>query len=420
MALEQYRWDLVNCERCSMCKWVHPWSVKSRDRARICPSMQKYKYDAYSAQGRFDLARALLENEIDFTPKALEVIYTCTLCGGCDVTCKFTRDMEPLEVLHELRKYAVQKGKGPLPGHLPAVDSIRKNNNPWLQPAARRGHWARKIKVKDIAKERAEVLYFAGCTYSYNANLQPVAQAALNLLIDAGVDVGILGSAEACCASPVIKVGMEDLFRERAGKNIELFNERGVKTVITSCAGCYGVFKSQYPAVGAMKFEVMHSVEYIDRLVQEGKIRFSKAVPLKVTWHDPCHLGRGGEPQDLWEGERIKWGLSDPPRERNYGTHGVYDPPRNILRAIPGVEFVEMERIREFSWCCGAGGGVKSAFPDFAVATAAERVAEAQETGADVLATSCPWCEANLNDGVNAAGSSLRVMSLVEIMKQAL
>ena len=420
MSLEKHRWDLVNCERCSMCKWVHPWSVRSRDRARICPSMQKYKYDAYSAQGRFDLARALLEGEVDFTPRTLEVIYACTLCGGCDVTCKFTRDMEPLEVLHDLRKYAVAKGRGPLPGHLPAVDSIRKNNNPWLQPAARRGHWARKIKVKDLMKESADVLYFAGCTYAYNANLQHVAQATLGILLAAGVDVAILGAAEACCASPVIKVGMEELFRERAGKNIELFNGRGVKTVITSCAGCYGVFKSQYPAVGRMDFEVLHSVEYFDRLLQAGRLRFTRTMPMKVTWHDPCHMGRGGEKQDLWEGDRTKWGLSDPPRQRNYGSHGVYDAPRTILQAIPGIELVEMERIREFSWCCGAGGGVKSAFPEFAVATAKERAEEAQDTGAEVLATSCPWCEANLTDGVNAAGGTMRVMSLVEIMEQAL
>jgi len=420
MSLEKYRWDLVNCERCSMCKWVHPWSVKSKARARICPSMQKYKYDAYSVQGRFDLARALLEGEVELTPKALEVIYTCTLCGGCDITCKFTRDMEPLEVLHELRKYVVSQGKGPLPGHMPAVDSIRKNNNPWLQPRTRRGHWARKMDVKDLNKEKAEVLYFAGCTYSYNANLQDVARSTLRILQQSGVDVGILGGSEGCCASPVLKVGMEDMFRELAGNNIAQFNKLGVKTVVTSCAGCYGILKSQYPGVAKMDFEVLHSVEYFDRLVQEGKLKFTKEVPLKVTWHDPCHLGRGGEPQDLWEGDRTRWGLSDPPRERNYGASGVFDAPRNVLRAIPGVELLEMERIREFSWCCGAGGGVKSAFPEFAVETAKERVEEAQDTGADTLVTSCPWCEANLLDGINAAGSSLQMASLVELIEKAL
>ena len=420
MSLEKYRWDLVNCERCSMCKWVHPWSVQSKDRARICPSMQEYLYDAYSAQGRFDVARALLEGEIELTDKVLEVIYACTLCGGCDVTCKFTRDMEPLEVLHELRKYAVEQGKGPLPGHMPAVDSIRKNSNPWLQPKTRRAHWARNLKVKDLNKEKAEVLYFAGCTYSYNANLQNVVRGTLRILQSAGIDVGILGNNEACCASPVLKVGMDEMFFEHARSNVKLFNSLGVKKVITSCAGCYGIFQGHYPGVETMNYEVVHSVNLLDQLIREGKLKFKNKVPMKVTWHDPCHLGRGGEKEDLWEGERLKWGISDPPRQRNFGSNGVFDAPRNILQAIPGIEFIEMERIREFSWCCGAGGGVKSAFPEFALHSAQERIAEASETGAEAVVTSCPWCELNLADAVAAGNDRIKVMSLVELVEKSL
>ncbi len=418
--LEKYRWDLVNCERCSMCKWVHPWSVKSKERAKICPSNQMYKYDAYSAQGRFDLARALLEGEIEITDKVLEIIYTCTLCGGCDVTCKFTRDMEPLEILHELRNYVVKEGKGPLPEHMPAVESIQKNSNPWQQPKTRRGNWARKLKVKDLNKEKAEVLYFAGCTYSYNADLQKVAQSTLKILQKAGVDVGILGNNEQCCASPVLKVGMEDAFVEVANKNIKTFNDLGVKTVITSCSGCYGAFQGHYPGVGERKYEVYQAMQYFDKLLQEGKLKFKNKVDIKVTWHDPCHLGRGGEPEDLWEGKRTKWGLSDPPRERNYGDKGVYDPPRNVLNAIPGVELVEMERIREFSWCCGAGGGVRSAFPDFAMFSARERIDEAKSTGAEALVSSCPWCESNLSDAIKADGNKIKMLSLVELVEKAL
>jgi Fe-S oxidoreductase len=420
MSLEKYRWDLVNCERCSMCKWVHPWSVKSHDRARVCPSMQEYLYDAYSAQGRFDVARALLEGEIELTDKVLEVIYACTLCGGCDVTCKFTRDMEPLEVLHELRKYAVEQGKGPLPGHMPAVDSIRKNSNPWLQPKTRRAHWARNLKVKDLNEEKAEVLYFAGCTYSYNANLQNVARGTLRILQSAGVDVGILGNNEACCASPVLKVGMDEMFFEHARSNVKLFNSLGIKKIVTSCAGCYGIFQGHYPGVEPMNYELVHSVDLLDQLIREGKVKFKNKVPMKVTWHDPCHLGRGGEKEDLWEGERLKWGISDPPRQRNFGSNGVFDAPRNILQAIPGIEFIEMERIREFSWCCGAGGGVKSAFPEFALHSAQERIAEASATGAEAVVTSCPWCESNLADGAAASDSSLKIVSLVELIEKAL
>jgi Fe-S oxidoreductase len=390
-------------------------------RAGGCvPFDEKYLYDAYSAQGRFDLARALLEGEIELTPRALEVIYTCTLCGACDVTCKFSRDMEPLEILHELRSLAVKEGKGPLPGHMPAVESIRKNSNPWLQPRTRRAHWARTLGLKDLTKDKAEVLYFAGCTYSYNANLQKVAQATARIMKEAGMDVGILGNGENCCASPALKVGMADLFQEFAGKNIAMFNELGVKTVVTSCAGCYGIFRSQYPAVGRMNFEVVHSVEIMDQLIENGTVKFKKKIPMKVTWHDPCHSGRGGEKQNIWEGERTKWGLSDPPRVRNFGAGGVYDAPRNILKALPGIELVEMERIREFAWCCGAGGGVKSAFPEFALESALERVDEAKATGAAALVTSCPWCESNLADAIVADGSKIKLYSLVELIEQAL
>ncbi|RMF94776.1 MAG: (Fe-S)-binding protein [Candidatus Schekmanbacteria bacterium] len=418
--LEKYRWDLVNCERCSMCKWVHPWSVKNKKTAKICPSNQMYKFDAYSAQGRFDLARALLEGEIEITDKVLEVIYTCTLCGGCDVTCKFTRDMEPLEIFHELRKYVVKEGKGPLPGHMPAVESIQKNDNPWQQPKTRRGNWARKLKVKDITKEKAEVLYFAGCTYSYNADLQKVAQATLRVLQKAGVDVGILGNKERCCASPALKVGVEDTFKEIASDNIKTFNELGVKTVITSCSGCYGIFQGHYPELGERNYEVYQAMQYLDKLLKEGKLEFKNRIDMKVTWHDPCHLGRGGEPQDLWEGTRIKWGLSDPPRRRNYGSKGVYDEPRNVLKAIPGIELVEMDRIREFSWCCGAGGGVRSAYPEFAMFSARERIEEAKATGAEAIVSSCPWCESNLSDAIKADGNKIKMLSLVELVEQAL
>ena len=235
-----------------------------------------------------------------------------------------------------------------------------------------------------------------------------------------GVDVGILGNGEGCCASPVLKVGMADLFGEIASRNIKTFNELGVKKVVTSCAGCYGIFQSQYPAIGKMDFEVMHSVQFFDQLIQGNKLKFTKDVPLKVTWHDPCHLGRGGEKQNLWEGVRIKWGLSDPPRQRNYGSNGVFDAPRNILKALPGVELIEMERIRELSWCCGAGGGVKSAFPDFALETAQERIEEAKATGAEALITSCPWCESNLGDAITSDGNKIELFSLVELMERAL
>jgi Fe-S oxidoreductase len=158
---------------------------------------------------------------------------------------------------------------------------------------------------------------------------------------------------------------------------------------------------------------------YIDELIQQGKLKFKKNVNMKVTYHDPCHLGRRGEPYKHWEGKRVQWGLTEPPRELNRGVNGIYEPPRNILKAIPGVSLVEMERIKEYSWCCGSGAGSKSAYPDFALAVAKERVEEAETTGASAIVSACPWCEANLSDGIDASGSKMKVIDILDVIEQA-
>jgi Fe-S oxidoreductase len=143
-----------------------------------------------------------------------------------------------------------------------------------------------------------------------------------------------------------------------------------------------------------------------------------------VTYHDPCHLGRMGEPWIPWDGVRTKGSghifLHEPPKEFRRGTHGIYEPPRNILNSVPGLKLVEMVRIRERAWCCGAGGGVIDAFPDFAVWTALERVNEARTTGAEAIVTACPWCKRNLTDAVEESGDELKVLDIIEILKQAI
>jgi len=421
MSLEKYRWDLINCERCNNCLWDHPWRVKDAKYAKICPSNERYLFAAYSCQGRFDIARGLMDGEIKYSDRVLDIIYRCSLCGACDVTCKVYRDMEPLEILQELRVKCVEDGQGPLPAHKPIIDSVKSYDNVWMQPRGRRNAWAKGLNIKDLNKEKAEVLYYVGCTYAYEPRLQKVPQNTANLLKKAGVDFGILGNKEFCCGSPILKIGDRKLYESYAQKNIEAFNRLGVKKVVTSCAGCYGLFKAHYPAVGKMGFEVLHITEYIEQLIEEGKITFSKELPLAVTWHDPCHIGRLGEPYVPWEGKRAKYGLYDPPKKLNRGTNGVYEPPRNVLRSIPGIDLIEMERIKEFSWCCASGGGVKSAFPDFAIWSARERINEAKSTGADALVTSCPWCEANFMDANEEEQSGeIKLYDLVDLVLQVI
>jgi len=242
-------------------------------------------------------------------------------------------------------------------------------------------------------------------------------------LREAGVDVGILGESESCCTGRVYDMGFKGEFTKFAENNMDLWKTNGVKTVVTSCADCYHAFKRLYPSVGST-MKVIHTTEYLDKLIQDGKIKLTKKVPLKVTYHDPCHLGRQGEPYVPWQGKEKKIKkqivVYEPRKPRYNGAYGVYDPPRNVLKSIPGVELVEMERIREYAWCCGAGGGCKEAYPEFSNWTASERIEEAKCTGAEAIVSACGWCERNFLDFIGHNGQKMKVFDIAEILQQAI
>lgn len=277
-----------------------------------------------------------------------------------------------------------------------------------------RGHWTGGLDVKRLASEKAEVLYHAGCRFSYDEALQSTARQTVTLLNHAGVDLGILDADETCCGSRAYAMGYRNEFAQSAGRNIAAWKKAGVKRIVTSCASCYHGFKRLYPELGS-DFEVLHTVELLASLIKDGRIRFTREIPMTVTYHDPCHLGRQGEPWVQWNGEEKKIRnqviVYEPRRPRYNGAWGVYDTPRIVLRSIPGVKLIEMERIREYAWCCGAGGGAREAYPEFSGWTAAERVEEARSTGADAIVTACPWCERNLTDA-----GGMKVMDIVELV----
>jgi Fe-S oxidoreductase len=307
-------------------------------------------------------------------------------------------------------------------------------DNVWKQPRTRRSNWAKKLGIKDLSKagEKADVLYYVGCTYAYKPDMDTVPKNTAKIMKAAGIDFGILGAKELCCGGICDNIGDKKSFHEIAEKNLKMFEELGSRlgknkklTIVTNCPGCYMTFSEKYAEMQKidtkdLPYEVKHSTQFVDELIQKKKIKFKKPLNMQVTWHDPCHLGRRGEPYKHWEGKRIEFGLTDPPREMNRGVNGGYEPPRNILKALPGVKFVEMERIKEYSWCCGSGGGAKSAYPDFALATAKERIEEAEATGAGTIVTACPWCEANFNDGIDASGSKMKVDSLLDLVMKAI
>jgi Fe-S oxidoreductase len=174
-----------------------------------------------------------------------------------------------------------------------------------------------------------------------------------------------------------------------------------------------------------LPIEVYHITQYIEKLIQEGKLTLKNSLPAKVTYHDPCHLGRLGEPWIHWNGVEYKpkggfMYLHDPPKKYRRGINGVYDPPRNILKSIPGLDFVEMYRIREYAWCCGAGGGVIDAYPDFANWTGAERLREAKAVGAEAIVSACPWCKRVFIDAAARTGDKIQVLDIIELIDKAI
>ena len=393
------------CHRCSVCKWIDPLETRDARFAKVCPSHYHYLFDAYSSQGRMDIALGLIDGKLKYedSAKLLDVYYQCNTCGGCDASCKRNRDMEPLRVMLDTRARLVEDGEL-LPQHMPVIGNLRKEDNTMMGRKADRGRWAEGLAVKDLTTDTAEVAFHAGCATCYDQALWPAARGAIAILQQAGVDVGIMGKDETCCGGKAFDMGYRGEFLKYAENNMDAWKNARVKTVVTACADGSYAMKRLYPEVGS-SFEVLHIVELIDRLIQDGKLKFTREVPLTVTYHDPCHLGRRDTDRIYAPGQP---------------TTGVYEPPRNILRSIPGINFVEMFRIKEYAWCCGAGGGVKEAYPDFSLATAIERLREAEAVGAEAIVSACPWCQRSFLDAVRETGDTIKVYDIVELVQQAI
>lgn len=424
MALEEFRADAMRCTRCTYCRWIPFDLVKSERFAKGCPSMEAGKFHSYSAGGRLVTALSLMDGRSTVTEKVKDSVFKCNLCGQCDVSCKVCRyDMEPLAAMRELRFDLVENGHT-LPQLTPVLEGLRTEFNMLGRDADERGDWAKTLKVKDLTKEKAEVVFHAGCRYSFDGDLAHVARLSIRILQEAGVDVGIFGAAEHCCGGRAYGMGYREDLDRSAKHNLRAWQNAGVKTVVTPCSDCFHAFKRIYPAEAGSGIEVLHMVQVVDRLVKEGKLAFTKAVPMTVTYHDPCHLGRQGEDDVPWDGKEKKiFGQAvayDPPRPRYSGAFGVYEPPRDVLKAIPGLRLVEMERNREAAWCCGAGGGAREAYPDFSRATANERIEEASTTGADAIVSACPWCERNFTEAVEGGAGRLQVFDVMTLVGKAL
>jgi heterodisulfide reductase subunit D len=345
--------------------------------------------------GRIFRYREIGAAEIDDFVKNL---YECSTCGQCAVVCP--AHIDTVNLWEDLRRVIVKADYGPLEAQKALEKSVKAFDNPWQQPRAGRTKWARRAKKdklitalpREIKKTKAKVLLFLGCTASYDVNVKQVAINTINVLEALDIDYGVLGKEEKCCGSVLLRMGDPE-HKRLFGENIQLFNNLNIDTLISSCSGCFKTIMQDYPKVAALNFEVLHTVEFLVQLWEQGKLKLPHPVNRTVTYHDPCHLGRAT---------------------------GGFDAPRRILEAIPGLKLIEMPRNREYSRCCGAGGGLKAGYPDIQNKMAQRRIQEAEETGAEELVSCCPFCFQGLNIGIMARNSHLVMKDMSSLVAESL
>jgi len=419
--LEDYIYDMRRCMRCSSCKWIDHIYMPNNRFVYRCPSYGKY-YFAQVAYGRMKVGLALAEGRLGKTPKLVDTVFQCTMCGACDSGCKRNLDLEILNGLETIRGWMVEKGWYPR-AYDKVVSSIEKNHNKFGFPHESRTQWVNGTKLE----KKAETIYFAGCAASYTN--KEIAQSTVKILKEAGIKFNLLPEEE-CCGHPLFAMGHFKAFQKQLDHNLAMMKKTGAKRLVTSCAECYKTWKVDYPrwlkrSTKDIGFEVVHITELIAPLVANGTLKFFNSLELKMAWHDPCNLGRMSDPWTHWEGTRGKWACLEPkegfpPKEFRRGMNGIYDQPRTILSRIPGVEVLEMPRHHEFSWCCGGHGGAPEAYPDLVAYTVSERLEEAKTVGAEAIVSACPYCKQTLLSGTKDRKDSFKIYDITEIIAQAM
>jgi Fe-S oxidoreductase len=357
------------CYQCGMCDTVCPWN-------KVRP---------------FSMRKLIRQAAFGLTEIESEEMWLCATCGKCPQVCP--RGVKIIECGVSLRKIATEYGVFAGSAEpLPAISSSLKGyGNPLNEVRQERADWSEGLDIKTFTEEM-EFLYFPGCYLCYDPRLKKVARATATILKHAGIQFGILGEKENCCGESIRKTGDEELFKQLAKENIKTFIEHGVKKILVSSPHCYHTFKNEYPEF-MVNFEVMHVSQFIFELIEDRGLDLAGEYNKKVTYHDPCFLGRH---------------------------NGVFDPPRQVLKKIPGLELIEMPDAFEDSLCCGGGGGRIWMETPKGERFADLRLDQAVGIGAQVLATTCPYCITNFEDSrLNREDSDrLQIRDITEIIAQ--
>ena len=405
--LKEHWKDIFSCMGCGDCGYSIRPAV---ERYLVCPVKEakgERGFEINFSRGRMNVLKSILQGQIPLSIELAKWAYECSECGSCTEVCHMTHNenislptcnwIDHVKVWEALREDLVDAGFAPLEKHSDLIDYMNRDDmkNPYGEEKTKKLDWTKNVSE---LKEKGEFVFFGGCT-------MPLRQAEtlrnmIKILQIAGKEVAI-SKDEWCCGSIALRIGDNQSLLEIIQHNIDEFKKMGAKVVFTACAGCYRTWEKDYPELlgEELPFQVKHITEVLIELLNNNQIPFKaqEGVSKKVTYHDPCHLGRH---MDLFE------------------------IPREVILKIPGIELVEMKRNRKNAWCCGAGGGVKSQFPELALEIAKERVNEAIESKAEILTTSCPFCIGNLKDAYDDMGPEIKekiqVIDLLDLIASKL
>ncbi|MEA3339358.1 MAG: (Fe-S)-binding protein [Chloroflexota bacterium] len=368
------------CLRCAFCfdlSWLGP--------TNLCPSYVWGSFESYGARGRIAIARAILEGELEYDESLIPRVFACTECRACAEHC--FKYIDTVAIYARMREDMAERGLIP-PQLAATADILAEKHNIYDKPHEQRLSW---LKDRSRVDKPAPVAFFVGCTPSYVR--RTLARDTYAVLDASGLDFTVL-SDEWCCGHPFLSAGQRERAAEVMRHNVEALKELRVERVVFECPGCMRTFREDAPEVlgEPLPFEVVHVTEELARQVEAGRLQFDVYQPgAVVTYHDPCTLGRG---------------------------LGIYDAPRTIIEAMPGMRLAEMNRHGRDAYCCGAGSFVRYDFAEFTDKTGAERFHEAESTGAQVVLTACPACVTQLQYIRAQLESQVKVMDLVSLVNR--
>lgn len=401
--IEEFSWkqlmDLDACTRCGRCQDHCPayLSQKPLSPKKVITDLK----DHLSIRAPQILGARSQGKEVEPAPPLVgqtieeDVLWACTTCRSCMEHCPVY--IEHIDKIVDMRRYQVLM-EGKFPEELTtAFKGLERNSNPWGLGFEARADWVSELDVpimSEINKEEIEFLFFVGCIRSYDDRNKKVAIAMAKILQHLGVRFAILGMEEGCCGDPARRVGNEYLYQSLAQNNIEVFNRYGIEKILTTCPHCFNTFRNEYPQLG-FDCEVTHHTVFLEECINNGRLKFHNALTKKITYHDPCYLGRYS---------------------------GIYEPPRRVIEAIPSLDLLEIRQSRIDSLCCGAGGGWMWMDEKIGKRLNAQRLENALTTHPEWIATACPFCITMFDDAIKdkSMENEIKIWDIAELVEQAI